>query len=57
MKADELLMSAEELPWRSPISACGLRLNGWLGDLALVQNYHYRDLRNGMVSNRRYMRF
>src|SRR5271167_3963632 len=27
MKADGLLISAEELPWRNPISACRSRLN------------------------------
>src|ERR1700733_12347533 len=31
MKADGLLISAEELPWRNPISACRSRLNEWLG--------------------------
>jgi hypothetical protein len=34
MKADELLISAEELPWRNPISACRLWLNECTGDLA-----------------------
>jgi len=34
MKAVGWLISAEELPWRNPISACRSRLNEWLGDFA-----------------------
>ncbi|HXC94779.1 MAG TPA: hypothetical protein VNU92_03715 [Edaphobacter sp.] len=34
MKADKLLVSAEELPWRNPISACRSWLNECIGDNA-----------------------
>ena len=33
MKADGLLISAEELPWRNPISG---RVEMWRGDLGLA---------------------
>jgi hypothetical protein len=36
MKADELLTSTRDLPWRGPISACQLRLNECIGDLSLT---------------------
>jgi hypothetical protein len=45
MKADGLLISAEELPWRNPISACRSRLNECFGDFALVEVHNYLSAR------------